>query len=487
MSENKNDALDSILESMTSDEEMEKKIDEFAKNKQRNLRIQRARQTSRQFQETYSNSQAKGDEAGQTQEGSIPDFVNKSPQSEPVVLSAADLETDHSGNTLNPQQPQEPAPEDDSQATRVFDTANVNAQADEETGKTVVVSNAEIQNLLEKDEPILKREYLEEEPEEEKEEVKEVYAKKKKKPINWKLWVGVIIAAILCLGAFGIYSFVSSGLSSNKTEQTETAGYSKLLSWAQGYGDLSESDQKNITAYKTIYDKLTDDEKRSINELLQNATGKTFDELLAAATEAAKPDSTNDNTANAEKKAELKAQISSLQSDVDSLERDLTSAQNSYNSARTDYDNKNAALATATSALEDANNKVTSLNSELTGLQSDETSLKAQITTMQNQIDSLDPEEDADKIEEYTSKKTELENTLSTNQARQVAIVQTDLPAANSAVTSAQNSKDSAQNAADAAYNSMVAAQNNVTNIQNQIDSKNTEISNLQSQYNAIQ
>lgn len=69
MSNRENEVLDSLLDSLSDDQEMKQKINEFARNKERQRRIQRARATSEQFQQTYSRSSQ--------QESSLDNIVEK--------------------------------------------------------------------------------------------------------------------------------------------------------------------------------------------------------------------------------------------------------------------------------------------------------------------------------------------------------------------------------------------------------------------------
>lgn len=65
-----------------------------------------------------------------------------------------------------------------------------------------------------------------------------------------------------------------------------------------------------------MFNKLDDEQKRKINEVLMSMTGKNFDELLALAKSDKKQDSNSNMTQIAEKKGELKQKIEDLKGSI---------------------------------------------------------------------------------------------------------------------------------------------------------------------------
>lgn len=63
------------------------------------------------------------------------------------------------------------------------------------------------------------------------------------------------------------------------------------MDWAEKYDTYSEEDQKKIAEFEKMFNKLDDEQKRKINEVLMSMTGKNFDELLALAKSDKKQDS----------------------------------------------------------------------------------------------------------------------------------------------------------------------------------------------------
>ena len=81
------------------------------------------------------------------------------------------------------------------------------------------------------------------------------------------------------------------------------------------------------------YNRLSDEQKEEIDDLLKSRTGYTFDELLARAKSDEKKDSSNNNTEIAELRAKLstlQTQLSSAQSTLDSAKSTLTTRQSEY-------------------------------------------------------------------------------------------------------------------------------------------------------------
>jgi len=70
--------------------------------------------------------------------------------------------------------------------------------------------------------------------------------------------------------------------------------------------DSLQEDPQGLTAYESTFKKLSNAQKKEINELLKAKTGKTFDELIKQIKSQKEEDSKNNNTQVAEQKAKLK-------------------------------------------------------------------------------------------------------------------------------------------------------------------------------------
>lgn len=654
MSKNENDVLDSLLDSLSDDQEMEKKIDEFARNKERARRIQRARETSAQFQQTYSRSHNRNQESGiqpgstqnagnekmpsadsvpdlpgeainsaasqpavsRTQEVDIPEFIshgssqtvtipldhiqdqlnssagtqeNAADQTRPYNPAGLEAEKpwqpggynlsgsysasyndQHNANGTSPYNPnpyEYPSSADATRPmppygaadfgsypdTRAFEdgaenngygypsgsgnpenmgatrqiqsgipsysqpdqedtqTRVFNSAAADNAGGTVRVSNDEIRSLLDKEEPILKREYVRDEDDDDYEEDEGYYKKirssssysdrpRRKKRSPWKGYAivcGIVLAAVLVgTGGMMIKNFVDSSMQS----VTNSDGYNKLMDWVNNYNSYDDAKKKDILNFRRTYEKLSDEDKAKIDDALVGLTGKTFDELLAAAGQSDKPQSSNENIANAEKKAQIKDKITSIQNEIENtLQPQLDSMNSRISAAETDYNNKNAAYTTAQNNEANALNTLNYWQSQLANIPSDD-ALQAQILSLQNQLESLDHPNDDDHDDSQNSGSNGSDNAEKVNLQAQIFQLQSELknnPAkrselegqvsqAQSAYTQAQQDTSAAKQAAETAYGAWQAIKNDAQPIQSQIDQRNADISKLQSELDSI-
>jgi hypothetical protein len=495
MSQKDNDALDSMLEAMSADEEMEKKIDDFAKAQERRKRIERARQNADKFQKQYGSKpeeetddalkivlpddSQKSTETEPTQ--GIPSFMlNRNRPDETVVI---DLGTSDTSKAQEPVLP-------DTENTMVYEPAAPAAAAE----KTVVMNNSQIKKEIDRSGQFLKREYIDDEPEEEYEPVRT----KEREPDGEGLpgWAKktLIVLGVLILVSIGVFGFSllsGSGSGSQNTASETSAAYSSLEQWAQNYASLTDSEKENIVNLKSKFDSLTEEEQRQINEILRSTTGKTFDILLAEATAAEKPDSNNDNLANAEAKAKLKDQIAAVSEEISQLQSDLAAAQNKIAQAQSDYNEKYQALQSAQQDLNIVSSSVDSLNSELTSLLKEQDSIQNQIKVYQNQIDALEKsgdelsDDDKKTIEDYQTKISDLNASLKENQARQLEIPG-EIQEANRNLTNAQSAYNTAKSESDAAYSTLQDLQGTDTDISDELSEKQQEKSDLEYQYSQI-
>lgn len=176
---NEYDVLDSLLDSINNDDTMEKKINDFARTKQRKKRIERARETSADFQSQYSSEarqKAKEERMNSVLspawKGQPSASFPKEPQADGGDTMVVSSGISQSQNTAGPVPDRNsiPDPNDGTimfQKTEPAESENPNADHtlpvnldDEGDDSTVYMNEDEIQNLLENDEPILKREYI---------------------------------------------------------------------------------------------------------------------------------------------------------------------------------------------------------------------------------------------------------------------------------------------------------------------------------------
>lgn len=503
------DYLDSLLDSLSDDQEIDKKMNDFARNKERIERIQRARENSEQFQQTYSSAARQNAPVSQAQPG-IDVYSGQDAAYDDDPADAVPVGDDGAGMTRRfGDGPIAPA-QNPGGSTRVFPGAPAAAAAQQveedpyvDQTRDMRMSSDEIDDLLEEDEPILRREYVRDDDEDDYDDYEpyDQYASRRKSPAryddryddrpvhrspkkkkggsSWRVAaiVGGIVAAVALVGtgAYMITNFINSPSSSQTSK-----GFDNLLAWAQKYGVFDPENAKDITKYKSIYDKLSEDEKRKINEALLSQTGKTFDELLALADTKDKPSASNDDMENAEKKAALREQIEALSGEINKLQGELDEANRKINEAKNDYDSKSNTLDAANNELVAAQNTRDNAQAQLNALPTEE-SLKAELNTLHAKLSETDDDDDNVNVDEIRAAIAECERQLAlhTTLSSQIQEAESKIAEAEDAVSKAQSEKDTA-------YGAWQAIAGNADPIQAQIDQKTAERTRLQEEYDSI-
>ncbi|MCF0259126.1 MAG: hypothetical protein HUJ54_04635 [Erysipelotrichaceae bacterium] len=506
MDPKRKDVLDSILDSMSVDDTIEKKINEFAENKQRKKRIERARENAAQFNETYGpktekpqeprHAASEGEE--KTDQLDIPgfagqganNFIHEEPSPTQTITSL----------------PEQAMPETDEGATMVFPGSRPPAQEEEEeSAQTVVMSDQEIKNLLEEDEPLLKREYVEKGPSSGSSLRQGTPRRQREVPVethkvSWKVPAIIVGCVLGALFIFGGYQLVS-GWIQEKTSETSKAGKEasdKILDWITNtlkpladQGNLNEDALKKITDYESFYNKLNAEQKAKINAELKTLTGKTFDELLAAAKKADKKDSSNNNTEIAQQKAKLKDQIQTLEAQKSSQAALL----NTITAAEQDLNSKNQVYIDAVNTYNNTVSAIQTMQAQLNNYQPD-SYYDQQISAKEAERDRLKPTEGMtpEEIEKIEQQKAELNQQIGAlraakeqNAAERTALQneinnsQASLSGLQSAMNSAQQELKAAQSTYDKAQVNGTAPQlqAKIAEIQAQIDSLQRQLDEL--------
>lgn len=398
----------------------------------------------------------------------------------------------------------------DAGSTRVFNSAQANANAGAGDG-TVRMNKDEIRKFSEQDEPLLHREYLKSDEDEDdfdesllrkepayrKESSYSRSRSRKKRRSPWKTYAIVcgVVLAIVLVGTGGVMTkrFIDSQASSVQNNEQ----FQKLFDWISNYGSYDDFERKKILDFRSVYEKLGDENKQKINDTLMALTGKTFDELLVAADDTAKPDASNENVANAERKAKLKDEMASLQNEIDALTAQLTQttdrisqAESDYNQKKTDYDN-------AVTAAQAAQANYDSYSTQLASLPNDQ-DLQDQILSLQNKLEELTTGNDhhdssqtsdssiADNRNQLQAQIFELQTQQKDN-AQKRETLEDNLATAQQTLNDANNALPSLKQAADTAYGAWQAIKNDADPIQAQIVSKTNDMNSLQSEYDSIQ
>lgn len=372
-------------------------------------------------------------------------------------------------------------PKEDLSATRtvMWNADDLKQEADS-TNQTVVIDDDEIQSLLEEGKgPQLKREVInkKKEPSQKKSAPKKSHSK-----TGMYVALGVVGVLLVSLLIFGGMKLMTGGLSGSdeKTSEVQKKNYQELLDFANNYDSLSSSDQKEIVNLESKYNSLTRKQREKIDEILEKATGKNFNELLASANKKTSTKKDNNNTEIAEKKAQLKQKINDLKKQLLSAQSELENAQKAQSDAQSDVDSLQAQIDSAGSGVSDAqtayldatdafnlaqNNLAECLkiidtygeipNDQITPEQN------AQLTEAQKQKASLQSAYDAAAVE-YANKKSAYEEAKK-----------------NSDTSSLENKLKSAKTKLD-------NVNSDVTDAQSKVDSLNSQITDYQNQLNQL-
>ena len=365
----------------------------------------------------------------------------------------------------------EPESKEDLSATRtVMWNADELKQEADATNKTVVIDDDEIQSLLEEGKgPQLKREVINK-----KKDSKKKASKKNNSKTGLYIGLGIVGVLLISLLIFGGIKLVTSGLSGSdeKTEEVQKKNYQELLDFANNYDSLSSSEKKGIVDLESKYNSLTRKQREKIDEILEKATGKNFNELLAKANKKTNSKKKNNNTEIAEKKAELRKKISDLKDQLSKAKADLESAQKAQESAQSDVDSLTSKINSANSSLRDAQNAVNSAQSDYNNL--------VDILRRRAELDNIPNDQiTQDELSELSDIRTNHPNL-----ENEVNSAKDDLDAANAALTTAQKNSNvsSLENKLSTAQTKLNSASSDVKDAQSKVDSLNSQINDYQSQ-----
>ena len=435
---NENDEISQLLDSFQMDEEdtLEQKMDQFKKTQNRSRVKKHKPEPEIPFQ-------------SKKVEPSLGDTF---------VVGSKDLN--------------EPESKEDLSATRtVMWNADELKQEADATNKTVVIDDDEIQSLLEEGKgPQLKREVINK-----KKDSKKKASKKNNSKTGLYIGLGIVGVLLISLLIFGGIKLVTSGLSGSdeKTEEVQKKNYQELLDFANNYDSLSSSEKKGIVNLESKYNSLTRKQREKIDEILEKATGKNFNELLAKANKKTNSKKKkNNNTEIAEKKAELRKKISDLKDQLSKAKADLESAQKAQESAQSDVDSLTSKINSANSSLKDAQSAVNSAQSEYDNLVS--------ILKRRAELDNIPNDQiSQDELSELSDIRTNHPNL-----ENEVNSAKDDLDAANAALSTAQKNSNvsSLENKLSTAQTKLNSAGSDVKDAQSKVDSLNSQINDYQSQ-----
>lgn len=427
--------ISDLLDSIESDDTLERKMDAFKAKKSRKDRLKRKRAEEqaleKEAQETISIEPIKtvpetSETAGHTV--AMPKLSSELQDKKPAHAIAQTQEVgvhaykEEAGNTIGGQ-------------TAVFHPSQVEADKPD-TNKTIVLDDEKVQTIIEnsRKNPVLERKVVHEQPK------KITFNADMKKSLA--VLCGVLLVLVL---GFGLFHVISSQENKNdQSVETTDMNYKRLLDWAEGYDTLSNAEKEEITSYENMYNRLSNDKKAKIDDILQDKTGSSFSELLKKAKKEKSAKAKNNNVKNAEKKAKLRSKIASLQSQLNAAQSELDSANNSVSSIQSQIDSLNQQISSEQNTLNSLQSAVTQAQSALesAGDGEDTTELEAQLQKALNDYN--------DGLSSYNSKVANLNNQIST-------------------------------------YNNQLSdAQNTQSTAQNKVDNLNAQIASLQEQLNAL-
>ena len=441
---NENDEISQLLDSFQMDEEdtLEQKMDQFTKNQTRS----RVKKHKPQPEISFQSKEV---------EPSLGDTL---------VVGSKDLN--------------EPKEEDLSATRTVMWNADDLKKEADSTNQTVVIDDDEIQSLLEEGKgPQLKREVVNK-----KKNPNKKVSKKNNSKTGLYIGLGVVGVLLISLLIFGGIKLVTGGLSGSdeKTEEIQKKNYQELLDFANSYNSLSSSGKKDIVDFESKYNSLTRKQREKIDKILEEATGKTFNELLASANKKTSTKKDNNNTEIAEKKAQLKQKINDLKKQLLSAQSELENAQNAQSSAQSDVDSLQSQIDSAGGGVSDAQSAVISAQADYDNAQS-------ALQACENRRSELEQIPNSELTQDQY---TELQQLYAEHQGLvdNVNTTKSALADAKSALSAAQKNSDtsSLQNKLKSAKTKLDSANSDVTDAQSKVDSLNSQINDYQNQLNQL-
>lgn len=429
MSENKKelDSIEDLLDSFENEEILTKKMDSFASKKEEQQKLVKNKPKN----------------IPENEYTILQEFVI------PPEAPSLDTEKTRKQPVIKPEIKQPAIKPADTGGTRVYASKEVE-QVNKSRTETVVFDNKDVKKISQEGKTVtLQRKSA------------PVLEKKPERSHLWGIIASVLAGiALVSLLIFGIFRFVIG----NNDKPADDSSFKSIEAWAE---TLKEDNLDSVIQYESIYNKLSEEQKSRINDLLKEICGKDFDELLAQAKskDKDKADSKNNNTKVAEQKAALKDKISQLQSQIDTLKASLSQINASIDEAY-------ALMQSAQSDYDAAQNEVNTANSQLSAANESLRTAQAR----QSELQAKDADNSITPAE-----KEELSSL-----AGQITEYQNDIKTAQQAVSDAQSALSAAQNALSSATSSYESMSSDGDPIQAQIDSLQQELNEKQSQLNAL-
>ena len=349
--DNKEELYD-LLDSFQEDDTMERKMNEFARQKENISRTQKIKE-EKDDSDDFIRIKAKP-------EGRIPrleedEFYEELSETKTSFPDPTNVEQEEEGSK-----------------TVVFDKNKIEEEASS-TDETVMIDDQEIQSLIDENKgPKLH-------VDKEHPQTKTVRRKKKPKNDNGKKVGAVVVgilAVVLVVGIFfGIFKLVQNGLEDHNKLSKEDQ--EKIFEQINDYlDDEYFDDLSDLRRFESLYEKLPRDMQKEIDDRIFEITSgraSDFKELLSQVKKKhrEKEDKDDQDKKDQIKEAEKKAKISELQSKIQelnnkagNLEDEITSKKKAYDDAVAEY---NAARSDY-SSIENELNNLKGIQGQIQGL-----------------------------------------------------------------------------------------------------------------------
>ena len=305
-------------------------------------------------------------------------------------------------------------PVEDQGSTVVFNKVNVSEEPSQTEG-TVMMDDQEIQSLLNESKgPQVRTE----KPSNGSENPKPPHQRKmKKKNDNAKkvgIAAGCIVGALLiAMILFGIIKFVIGGFEDSAEKQEEN--YERIIEFL----DEEDYDLDRVRKFKELYDRLSDELQEDIDDEIYTITQgecSNFDDLLEKAKEEKRKETKkekeqkNETTKIAERKAEIKDEISKLKKQIARLEKDGSNSKELANAKKSLDD----AIKKRDQAQADADKMANAVNASYTEMQN----IQAEIETYTSQDETDLDNEDMAYLQSLYGKMNSTRAELERNQGK---------------------------------------------------------------------
>ena len=305
-------------------------------------------------------------------------------------------------------------PVEDQGSTVVFDKVNVSEEPSQTEG-TVMMDDQEIQSLLNESKgPQVRTDKPSKGSGSQKPPHQRKMKKKNDNAKKFGIVAGCIVGALLiAMILFGIIKFVIGGFEDSAEKQEEN--YERIVEFL----DEEDYDLDRVRKFKELYDRLSDELQEDIDDEIYTITQgecANFEDLLEKAKEEKRKetkkekDQKNETTKIAERKAEIKDEISKLKKQIARLEKEGSNSKELANAKKS----LDAAIKKRDQAQADADKIAGLVNASYVEMQN----IQAEIDTYTSQDETDLDNEDMAYLQSLYGKMNSVRAELERNQAK---------------------------------------------------------------------